>query len=85
MVTYTVQKQNLKLIDTYTTQERKEVLGRSMEITTRVKKYTGSVDRQNEEPLAPSDMQRIETAIILVPEIIGVKYGFREETKGDVT
>ena len=35
MVTYTVQKQNLKLIDTYTTQERKEVLGRSMEITTR--------------------------------------------------
>ena len=74
MVTYTVQKQNLKLIDTYTTQERKEVLGRSMEITTRVKKYIGSVDRQNTEPLTPSGMQRIEPAIVLVPEIIGVKY-----------
>ena len=74
MVTYTVQKQNLKLIDTYTTQERTEVLGRSMEITTRVKKYAGSVDRQNEEPLTPSDLQRIEPAIVLVPEIIGVKY-----------
>lgn len=74
MVTYTVQKQNLKLIDTYTTQERKEVLGRSMEITTRVKKYIGSVDRQSEEPLTQSDMQRIETAVVLVPEIIGVKY-----------
>lgn len=74
MVTYTIQKQNLKLIDTYATQERKEVLGRAMEITTRVKKYTGSVDRQNDEPLTPSDNQRIETAIVLVPEIIGVKY-----------
>jgi len=74
MVTYTVQKQTLKLIDTYTTQEQKEVLGRPMEITTRVKKYIGSVDRQNEEPLTPSDMQRIEPAIVLVPEIISVKY-----------
>lgn len=74
MVAYTVQKQNLKLIDTYTTQERKEVLGRPMEITTRVRKYIGSVDRQTEEPLAPSDTQRIEPAIVLVPEIIGVKY-----------
>lgn len=74
MVTCTVQKQNLKLIDTYTTQERKEILGRSMEITTRVKKYIGSVDRQNTEPLTLSDIQRIEPAIVLVPEIIGVKY-----------
>ena len=74
MITYAVQKQNLKLIDTYTTQERKEVLGRSMEITTRVKKYSGSVDRQNTEPLTPSSMRRIEPAIVLVPEIIGVKY-----------
>lgn len=74
MVTYTAQNQNLKLIDTYTTQERTEVLGQPMEITTRVKKYIGSVDRQNDEPLTPSDMQRIEPAIVLVPEIIGVKY-----------
>ena len=74
MVTYTVQKQNLKLIDTYTTQERKKVLGRSMEITTKVKKYTGSVYRQTEEPLTQSDMQQIETAIVLVPEITGIKY-----------
>ena len=74
MVTYTVQKQNLKLIDTYTTQERKELLGRSMEITTRIKKYIGSIDRQNTEPLTPSSMRRIEPAIVLVPEIIGVKY-----------
>jgi len=73
MVTYTVQTQSLKLIDTYTTQERKEILGRPMEITTRVKKYEGSVDRQNDEPLTPSDMHRIETAIILVPEITGIK------------
>ena len=85
MVTYKAQKQNLKLIDTYTTKERKEILGRSMEITTRVEKYIGPVDRQNTEPLTPSDMQRIETAIILVPEIIGVKYGFRAETKGGAT
>ena len=74
MVTYTAQKQNLKLIDTYTTQERKELLGRSMEITTRIKKYIGSIDRQNTEPLTPSSMRRIEPAIVLVPEIIGVKY-----------
>ena len=74
MITYTVRKQNLKLIDTYTTQERKEVLGRSMEITTQVKKYIGSVDRQTEEPLTKSDMQQIETAIVLVPEITSIKY-----------
>ena len=50
---------NLKLIDTYTTQERKEILGRPMEITTQFKKY-----------ICPGT----EGMIVLVPEITGVKY-----------